>query len=639
VHRPPTVLDLCALVLAVLAGCTKPAFRADVDTGEMNDEVSPADGDDADQADAGEDLDSGTAPNSGADAGEGGVEPTPAPCAAAPCDDVPRATCENAGGEGFTCACPDGFDGTGIGSAGCEPLLSALSLDPVSLEEPFASDTLRYSAVVPPWIESVSITAEAPEQASIMVDGQPLVASGAIAIPLPAGDHDITVEVSAGDASRTYVVAVRRGTPQDYCKADHPSTSSYGYAVAMSGDLLAVGALAENSNGWSEVNDDATGSGAVFVLRRGADGVWRQQDWLKSSDPIARQRFGASVALSGTRLAVGAKWEASDGINRRNSAYPSSGAVYVFELDDMGEWRERAYLKGNPPLQGQQFGLSVAIEGDLLAVGEPDPGSAGASGPRSSGSVWIYRRKVVDGTVRWEFEDRLVPSHPTFGDHFGHRLSLSGSRLAVGARAEDGDGTSQDNDDVPNAGAVYVFERHEDGTWTQEDYLKATAPSAQAAFGWNVSLKGNLLAVGAPGETIEGASNAGAAYLFEADESGKFRPLQRIEGELAGRNESFGRGIALDDSGNWLFIGADQFQSAVSREQGAVFAYRRVAPDRWELRTTLSAESPDELDMFGYDIAVGPGRVAVGAPGEDGNGVDGPDDDNTGEAGAVYVFE
>jgi hypothetical protein len=605
-------------------GGTGPDGSMPADDDPMNDEVSDEEDEDAGLRDAGDDAT---------------VRPTD-PCAAAPCDAEPLARCEDTGGENFSCHCPEGFDGSGVGSAGCTPLLAALALEPVPLEESFVSTTLSYSATVPPWVERVSLTVEAPELAIVNVDGQPVEESGAIEIALPVGDHDIVVEVSAGEASRSYVVAVRRVATQSYLKADYPSTSSYGYAVSLSGDRLAVGALGESSNGNGETNTSASGSGAAFIMRRGADGVWKQEKWFKSSDPIASQRFGTSVSLSGTRLAVGAKWEASDGINRRNNAFPESGAVYVFELDDMGVWRERAYLKANPPGRGQEFGLSVAIEGDLLAVGEPDPGTAGASGPRSSGSVWIYRREVdAAGKIDWKFETRLVARNADFDDYFGHRISLSGSRIAIGARAEDGDGTSEDNNDLLQAGAAYVFRRNEDHTWTQEAYLKASAPTAGGSFGANLSLKGDLLAVGAPSEVIDGATKAGAVYLFEADPRGGFRPLQRIQEELVGRNEAFGRGVALDAAGEWLFVGADQDRSAVSHGYGAVFGYRRVAPDHWELRTTLSAEHPDERDLFGYDIAVDQGRVAISAPSEGGNREDGPEDNSVSLAGAVYMFD
>jgi hypothetical protein len=110
-------------------------------------------------------------------------------------------------------------------------------------------------------------------------------------------------------------------------------------------------------------------------------------------------------------------------------------------------------------------------------------------------------------------------------------LSGDGDTLAVGAYAEDSTATvidgDQSNNGASGAGAAYVFVCGDDGTWSQQAYIKASNTDAGDGFGFSVSLSGDgdTLVVGAPGESssatgIHGdqsnndASGAGAAYVF-----------------------------------------------------------------------------------------------------------------------------
>jgi trimeric autotransporter adhesin len=130
----------------------------------------------------------------------------------------------------------------------------------------------------------------------------------------------------------------------------------------------------------------------------------------------------------------------------------------------------------------------------------------------------------------WSQQVYVKASNTGEGDWFGWWVSLSGDTLAVGAPFESSaargvnDNDKQDDDSKPAAGAVYVFVRKR-ATWTQQAYLKASNTDENDFFGWSVSLSGDTLAVGAPGEAsaatgVNGdqnnnlASFAGAVYVF-----------------------------------------------------------------------------------------------------------------------------
>ena len=153
---------------------------------------------------------------------------------------------------------------------------------------------------------------------------------------------------------------------QAYLKASNTDANDLlGYSVALSGDTLVVGAPQESSNATGVNGNQANNSAAnsgAVYVFTRSGDVWTQQAYLKASNTDANDQFGVSVAISGDTLAVGAQFEDSNGSQADNSAQ-DSGAVYVFTRSG-GVWTQQAYLKGNNTEAGDQFGVSVAISGD-----------------------------------------------------------------------------------------------------------------------------------------------------------------------------------------------------------------------------------------------------------------------------------
>ena len=152
---------------------------------------------------------------------------------------------------------------------------------------------------------------------------------------------------SAGQAGAAYVYK-RTGvtwTQDAYVKASNTEAQDFfGRSVSLSldGTMLAVGAFRENGNATGingdENNNDANGSGAVYMYRETSSG-WEQQAYIKASNTGTSDYFGFHVSLSndGSYLAVSATQEDSNttGINgdgTDNSAN-ASGAAYVYRAE------------------------------------------------------------------------------------------------------------------------------------------------------------------------------------------------------------------------------------------------------------------------------------------------------------------
>lgn len=453
-------------------------------------------------------------------------------------------------------------------------------------------------------------------------------------------------------------------TPVAYLKASEPGKENYfGRAVAISGNTLVAGALGYDGPG--------NNPGAAFVFERVA-GRWTGPAFLQGSntdggfgyDPIkSGDHFGAALAVDGDTLVVGAP--AEDGVSSDDPGGNSNrnyGAAYVF-VRGRGGWQEQAYLKAADPGILDWFGSSVAVQGDLIAVGAPGEsgGSAGVDGDQldnsqsMAGAVYLFRRRGES----WEQVAYLKASDPLLGSRFGGSVALDGRRLLVGAPyALNDDLESPDGELPPRPGAAYVFVRRGE-TWKQEAKLQAANPSKNDLFGGSVDLAGGTAVVGAYWEDggsagVDGPADddsltdSGAAYVFERrgahwDQTAYLKAFNPDE------DDRYGAKVVATPSR--VFVGALAESSStptpggpVGRNDvpgaGDVYVYAR-SPFGWFLERFIKSR-PSESDGFGHGLDGDGRRLVVGAQYESSaaSGVNGDASDNSlSTAGAAYVFE
>ncbi len=155
----------------------------------------------------------------------------------------------------------------------------------------------------------------------------------------------------------------------------------------------------------------------------------------------------------------------------------NSGAAYIFTRDGAGVWSQQAYIKASNTDAGDNFGFSIVLSGDTLAVLAPgeDSAATGIDGDQSdnsaldAGASYVFTR---DAAGLWSQQAYVKASNTDAGDAFVFPITLSGDTLAVGASLEDSNATGIDGDQSDNsdqaAGASYVFTRDGAGVWSQQ---------------------------------------------------------------------------------------------------------------------------------------------------------------------------
>ncbi len=333
------------------------------------------------------------------------------------------------------------------------------------------------------------------------------------------------------DTGRAYVFE-RAGTDwlaQDTLEASNAELGDeFGSSVAILGSvIIAVGASGEDSDGSSEANNGTRDSGAVYVFSQNVGGAWLQEDYVKASNADTDDLFGSVLAFSesagGFSLFVSAIGESGNGVGgEQDNSSTSAGAAYEFTRAQSGEWNQVAYIKASNAETGDLFGSAIDVDGDTLAIGAPreDAGRTAGEADNSlldAGAVYVFTR---NGGA-WDQQAYLKASNADATDQFGASLNLSGETLAVGASAEDGNGTGGPLDNsIPGAGAVYLIERN-GAVWSERAYVKASTIDAGDRFGTSVAVSGELLLIGsaeeASGSTDPSdntAPGAGAVNVF-----------------------------------------------------------------------------------------------------------------------------
>ncbi len=398
------------------------------------------------------------------------------------------------------------------------------------------------------------------------------------------------------------------------------------------------------------------------------DPSFQQQAYLKASNGEGRDQFGFSVAFFGDTVVVGAPGEASNATkingDQSDNTMFRTGAAYVF-IRNGSTWSQQAYLKASNAEDFDQFGHSVAIDGDTIVIGAPaedspirsfiDPQSDNSS--PNSGAAYVFSRTGNS----WSQQAYLKASNVWSGSQFGISVAIVGDTVVIGSIGENRtvDEYNEDEEHIfADAGAAYVFIRNE-ASWSQQARLKASNTERGDRFGQSVAIDNNTVVVGANHEQsasreINGdqdnndADSAGAAYVFTRSGS-KWSQQAYLKASNADKFDQFGISVAI--AGNTVVVGADGESSSATGvngnqnnneilESGAAYIFKRSGKT-WNQQAYLKPSNSHTFGQFGHSVAIAGNAVLIGAFGERSNaGVVNNEQTNIKAefSGAAYVF-
>ncbi len=400
--------------------------------------------------------------------------------------------------------------------------------------------------------------------------------------------------IAAASVSEAHELRIEADVPDSFL--------NFGGDVELStdGSIVVVGA--------SDNSQYGRNTSAVYVFEADGDGGYDQRVRLRASNASTThgEYFGSAIAASANAevIVVGAL--------DTDHAGEGSGSAYVFRREPSGDWQQVAELVAEGATAGDLFGESVAVSGDggRVFVGARD---------RGAGTVFVFE---ADESGAFTQTAALSPNDLVPGDGFGFSLAAAadGNRLAVGA-----------SNQADSAGAVYVFERDQTGSWVSTAKLSANDARRGENFGWNLDLSadGSTLAIGAS-DQIGIWGSAGAVHLFAEDASGYVEVAKLGFGEP--RYDQFGSTIALSANGSILLVGARN-HDALYRDAGAAFRYERNADGQYLVEPVILAGDGAPGDRFGAggDLSEDGSTIALGSPAFDTSRA-------APNSGAVYLY-
>ena len=183
-----------------------------------------------------------------------------------------------------------------------------------------------------------------------------------------------------------------------------PSVSNFGESVAVKNDRIVVGAP----------YDYNTGFGSAYVFK------WNGTTWVEEQLLLPSERefyifLATAVAISEDLIVVGAPWGFDENYN------DAPGAAFVFRWTGT-TWVEEAKLTAPDGTSFDWFGASVGAGEDAVVVGKQN-GYSGAYLFEWDGNSWLAHKMLGSDTLP--------------GDNFGYSVAMSGNLVAVGALTDE----------------------------------------------------------------------------------------------------------------------------------------------------------------------------------------------------------
>lgn len=268
-----------------------------------------------------------------------------------------------------------------------------------------------------------------------------------------------------------------------------------------------------------------SGVGVAYLYQQQLSNIsqWDNITQFIPPDPQANANFGSAIALSPTCAVIGAP--------NQDVSVPTAGTAYIF-YGNANNWSFLKRVNASNPNTGDQFGISVAIDNDLILVGASLGNNASSV---DIGTAYLFQ-KDHNGPDQWGQIVFFASPYSTLSDYFGYSVSLSGDIIIIGSYGAQ-----------INRGIAHTFYRNQGSpnNWGLSKSISQVGSNHGFHFGYSVAIKGLTVAIGAYGT----AGGIGASYIVQLTNTGNTTtlPLYSISDPLPNStSDSFGSSVAID---------------------------------------------------------------------------------------------
>lgn len=394
-----------------------------------------------------------------------------------------------------------------------------------------------------------------------------------------------------------------------------------GSSLAQDGNTLVAGSITDalSYNNTDFLKD--AGSVTVYTISGNGDLVAGQK--LSASNRSEGARFGSTVSVNGDFIAIGAPLEDSTAIG--GDTGHRSGRAYIFKKQNSGSWEEHMILRAPELISNDLFGMSVSIGRNFLFVGATEH---------------VYVFKLVND--QWIFHSELISSDHWPEDRFGMLVGISGDYAIVSAEGEDEDQNGVGTKSESGSCYIYKYSAAQD-KWVQTQKIVASDRIFHGYFGTSISIRNDLVVVGARGSGLDKYSQnflecAGAAYVYQLV-NGKWEFTEKLV--ASDRHEYAFHGTSVSVNGDFIVVGAQYFwynkqsNKDTSVNYGAAYVYERVNGN-WLLSSKLTPGFRNTKFQFGRSVSMGENFCHVGGPL---NNTDSMNQPSGFKSGGVYTFK
>jgi hypothetical protein len=415
------------------------------------------------------------------------------------------------------------------------------------------------------------------------------MAAGAIFVALLSAVSIVSLAAQQASATPSFLISQ---LGPDFIGEAAGDGLGYSLSLSADGSRFAV----------SAPRNDATGNDAGHVRVYG----WNGNAWFQVGDDIGGEAAGdlsgwrVSLSADGSRVAVGAI------LNDGSEA--NAGHVRVYD------WNGTAWLQVGADIDGEAAGdqsgrsVSLSADGSRVAIGAPFNDGSGAD----AGHVRVYRWDAALATPAWVQVGTDIDGEAA-GDLSGWSVSLSadGSRVAVGARHNDGSAT--------DAGHVRIY-RWDTAlatpAWVQVGAdIDGESTEDESGFSVSLSADGSWVAIGARYNGGAGIFDAGHVRIYRWDAALATPAWVQVGADIDGEavNDQSGTSVSLSGDGSRVAIGAPLNSAAGRLYAGHVRVYDWNGVEWTQVGGDLQGETVGSQSGLSVSLSSDGSRVAVGA--------------------------